>query len=304
MQHRTELRKNRSIASPREFSNSKSTKNRGLRDFVIATAAVLSLLATLLTLAGFGVSLAMEQFGIAHETLFGSTLDLLDLSCWVVLFFFENVNEISFWQEYVRLLSDLSPGVTIGYLIIVVGIALCHRRTRISFGKIPGSRWIGKLKPSPGDSLKAWIAKASLYCVAFWVVLPAVYIGFACLFVVVSALLLMAPYMGFAAGNLHVARHVVEPQHCEPLRTRATRLKALPRIAKKPVYNASCVAVRTERGLYEEGRVIIATTNSIMLFHPSTGKAIRIPTKDAIIESIDRLANVEKPNRPRRQTKD
>jgi hypothetical protein len=302
MLHRTQLRRNRSNA-PLDVSNSKPLKSRGLRDLVIATAAVLSLLATLLTLAGFGVSLAIEQFGIAHETLFGSTLDLLDLSCWVVLFFFENINEISFWQEYLRLLPDLFPGVAIGYLIIVVGIGLYHQRTRMIIRNVLGSQWIRTLKPHPRDSLKAWIAKASLYCLAFWVVLPAVYIGIVCLLVVVSALLLMAPYMGFAAGNLHVARHVVEPQHCEPLRTRASKLKAVPRNSKKPIYNANCVAVRTERGLYEQGRVVIATTNAILLYHPSTGRAVRIPTKDAIIEAIGVLQDPEEANEKRQQTK-
>lgn len=302
MLHRTQLRKNRNFVSKQVVSPRMPLKNRGLRDVVIAIAAVLSLLATLLTLAGFGVALAMEQFGVAHETLYGSTLDLLDLSCWVILFFFENVSEISFWQEYVRILPHLFPGVAIGYLIIVVSIAFRHYKAGVNVRNIPGSQWIVILKPRPHDCLKAWIAKASLYCVAFWVFLPAVYIGIGCLFVVVSVLLLLAPYMGFAAGNLHVARHVVEPQHCEPLRTREIRLKPVPQTSKKPVYNANCVTVRTERGLYEQGRVMMATTNAILLYHPDTGKTVRIPTRDAIIEAIGSLQKIDEPVPMRKQT--
>ncbi len=289
MLHRTQLRKNIKSVSKHDVSLREPSKNRGFRDLVIGTAAVLSLLATLLTLAGFGVSLAMEQFGVAHETLFGSSLDLLDLSCWAVLFFFENVSEKSFWQEYLRVLPGLFPGVAIVYLIVVVGIGLRHCKTRMNLRSFPASQLIGKLKPCLHDSFKAWIAKVSLYCAAFWIVLPVVYIGIGCVLTVVSAALLMAPYMGFAAGNLHVARHVVEPQDCEPLRARAIRLNAAPRTSKKPMYNANCVTVRTERGLYEQGRVVMATTNAILLYHPKTGRAVRIPTKDAIIEAIGSL---------------
>jgi hypothetical protein len=288
--HKTKLRNNQAYSGVKQHSSTaKTSKHLGLRDLVIATAAVLSLLATLMTLAGFGVSLAMEQFGIAHETLFGSTLDLLDLSCWVVLFLFENINEISFWQEYLKLLPNLLPGVATGYLIILVGMALYYLRNRSFVRRWRKADWFKWWHPLSSSSFKIWVFNASLYCVFVWIVLPAIYIATASLLVLASAFLLTAPYMGFAAGNLQISRYVVSPEICEPLRSRASRLNDIRKTSKKPIYNANCVLVTSERGLSEQGRVVIATTTAILLYNPSSGRTVRIPTKNAIIESVDKI---------------
>ncbi|WP_143745623.1 hypothetical protein [Massilia sp. KIM] len=294
--HIRPLRKNRSASTLRKnISDPAKTKERGLRDYVIAIAAVLSLLATFLTLAGFGASLAVEQFGIPHAALFGSTLDLLDLSCWVVLFLFEKVNEVALYDEYMRLLPGLFPGIAVTYGIFVVGLGCYFLKDHKLLQRWRMPKWMKNRRENTGKSFLAWAIASGLLSIVFWLLLPVIAIAMAAFLIISSTALLTAPFIGYAAGNLHIARYVVGPAQCEQIQTRSVRLKNAndgtndQKTSKNPTYHASCVVVRNERNLYEQGRVVLSTTTAIFLYDPISGRTVRVPLKDAVIESVDKL---------------
>ncbi|MEW6371336.1 MAG: hypothetical protein AB1584_10395 [Pseudomonadota bacterium] len=288
---RRQLRKNllpSSMPVPGRNKPAAVPEKRRTRDYILVIAAIMSLLATFLTLVGYGLTLSILQFNLPHETLFSSTLDLLDLSCWMVLYFFEGFFRMSLLKEAMEYLISL--WWTIPSLFVVLfscGLYLKYQ-PRIPFF------------PARPKTLAGWfrfrreasVRRLALQTGAYSLVVPATFVVLSILgaaAIVFAALLLAnAPMIGMSAGERYIKEYVVEPEQCAPPRTRLGRIESPPK-TDTTARRASCVRVRNERGLCEQGRVVFATTSAILLFDPATGHAFRVPTKDAVIDTLATL---------------
>lgn len=288
---RRQLRKNLVSQTPSHLARKQSppsSDKRRKREYLYVFAAVLSLLATLLTLAGYGVALSAIQFNLPQEVLFSSPLDLLSLSFTAVFYFFEDLSIAAFWADRKRLFFETSWAP----LVLFAVLFGCVLYWKYQF-RLPNPR---KRMPNPANwlrferetSIGALALKLATGTLTVWTtfhLLSALAVAVA---MFVAYLLVMAPLTGFDAGQKYIKEYVILPEQCAPLRNVVERRAALSK-KPQPADNANCVLIRNERGLCEQGRVVFATTSAMILFDPKTGGVFRVPTKDAVIEAVGAL---------------
>lgn len=287
---RRQLRKNLLPSTTPRPGHTKAAapERRRTRDYILVIAAVLSLLATFLTLVGYGLALSILQFNLPHETLFGSTLDLLDLSCWMVLYFFEGFFRMSLLEEAVGYLISLWWTVPLLFLALFSYGLYLKYRSHVPYPAPRKTNWTDRFRFRREASVRTLALQIGAYSLA----VPAMFVVLSVLgatAIVFAALLLAnAPMIGMSAGERYIREYVVEPEQCAAPRARLDRIEPLPK-TEKSAKLANCVQVRNERGLCEQGRVVFATTSAIVLFDPATGQASRVPTKDAVIATLAAL---------------
>ncbi|HBZ05355.1 MULTISPECIES: hypothetical protein [Massilia] len=288
---RRQLRKNLLPSStPRQNHTKTAAKpeTRRTRDYILVIAAILSLLATFLTLVGYGLTLSILQFNLPHETLFGTTLDLLDLSLWMVLYFFESFFRMSLLGEAVGYLISLWWTIPVVFIVLFSCGLYFKYRSHVPYRPARKTNWINWFRFRREASVRTLAFQTGAYSL----VVPATFIllsVFGAAATVCAALLLAnAPMIGMNAGDRYIKEYVVGPEQCAPPRTRLERIKPGAK-TEGTAKLANCVRIRNERGLCEQGRVVFATTGAIVLFEPATGHAFRVPTKDAVIDTLARL---------------
>lgn len=96
----------------------------------------------------------------------------------------------------------------------------------------------------------------------------------------------MIPTVGFVSGQAYFQKYVVEPNHCTPLHPKrmSSDAKNLTEIA------ATCVLITSpdnEKQTEYYGRVVLSSSNYMLIYHPEIGLGERIPIANAVIRSID-----------------
>jgi hypothetical protein len=137
-------------------------------------------------------------------------------------------------------------------------------------------------------SLGALLGRCATLAGAFSLMLPASMLMLMFSIFFGCVLLALMPMVGMAAGTEHIVQNVIGPKDCAPLRTRDQRLplRQLTRSSGAIGRYATCVAVIKEGKRVDQGRVVFATSEGILLFSPDTGSVRRVPTKDAAIEVV------------------
>lgn len=288
---RRQLRKNLLSSSshrPGQTKAATAPEKHRLRDLILVIASLLSLLATFLSLVGYGVTLSILQFNVPHEILFSSTFDLLDLSWWLVFYVFDDILRMSVLIDILGTLINFFWATPL-YFVVFLGCAIYFKhQSKASVFVGPSSKLANWFKFGRDTSVLTLAFKTG----ALSIVLPAIVVlvsAVAATGIVLGAVLLLnAPVIGMNAGERYIREYVVEPEQCTPPRPRLERLEAKTK-TNGSARLANCVRVRNERGLCEQGRVVFATTSAILLFEPETGHVFRVPTKDAVIDTLATL---------------
>jgi hypothetical protein len=278
------LRKNRQRTSG---SSAEQKKPASKRELLSLCLALLSLLGTFLTLVGYGVALSVSQFGLPPESLFNTPFEIIGLSVWGILYFFNNIGKFSFLAYYQEMIGQLWPALICG----LIGIGSVYffaklqpniERIRKRFPRL--AKYAAR--PKRQDGLTVLVQKLLLFFMLFWLTIPILFLLPVLLFTVASFLLSMAPFIGMSAGNDHIKNDVLAPAVCMPLSNRQQRLKPAQRTPH--INYANCISIKTDRMPEDlRGRVVFSTSSSVILFDPDSGIAVRMPTKDATIQAID-----------------
>lgn len=268
-------------------AHSKRMSRYGIKDYLIVIAGLFSLLATLLTLTGFGVSLAVDEFSVTHSALLGSSFDLLDLSSWAVLSLLSTATNMSFWKFYLSLLASALPGIIVAY-ILLASLVLYLKFPQVSSSVIRTSlRFISHLKPKKEDGSASWLIKIAIFCTFGGLILPVFYLAAIASALIIGSILLIAPVSGYFVGKTHIAEHVVKPTSCALNKSHLVTTTDRKSGASREY--ATCVSVQTGKDPERRGRVVFSTSTAIILYDPTSGKTTRIPMRDAVIESIDKI---------------
>ena len=105
---------------------------------------------------------------------------------------------------------------------------------------------------------------------------------------VVLAFLASVPLIGMSAGTAYITKWVIAPEHCvqtASLESRRQQLGVKRDTHEKTTDFANCVAVKKEGKVIARGRVVFYTSKAVVLFE-SNGRALRVPTTDAIVEAV------------------
>lgn len=293
-------------------------------------AAVITVLVPLASLAlvllGYGFALSVEsQFGIAHSLFIESVLDYLHLSVHVIAFFPEGLTWSVFLQQVSKLYGKLWP-FGLGLFLLVLAMCLGNLLVHIAQKNAWPERLIGGVKAAAGavqcrcplcyrlgrvfiqlcQSKVVRFATASMALIAGFPII-AVGAAFALLSLVVVMYCLL-PLIGYVAGHAHLQRWVVAPEICASVASRTQRMEAVTRhntSSEKPQSDkmpdaASCVRVLRKDAPEgaEQGRVVVATSQWLVLFDPHSGAVWRVPVKEARVDVVATLIPAKPPSAP------
>lgn len=264
---------------------------------------IFSILGTGLASIGFGVAMAVNDvFSLPHETLFSSTLDLIQLSVWGISQFINGIIGIkSIWPAYTSLIINVGAPAWLLFLCATVYVLFRKKMT-------PALIWLGdytaKIKektiiPKKDDSPKVLIFKFAGFAIIWTIGVSILFFTFFFVAILSAGVLIFTTTAGLQAGHVHIQKFVIEPKSCRPLRTQEQRLQK--NNGNIPTY-ADCVAVSSDRRNLGRGRLVFATATSLLLFDPKSGTAWRVPTKDVVVETIDTLDDAPSRVLPERTT--
>lgn len=301
--------------TPPDTPTSSQSKKRFTWAAVITVLVPLASLA--LVLLGYGFALAVEsQFGIAHSLFIESVLDYLHLSGHVIALFPERLTWPDFIQQVLKFYGELrpfGPGMAVLVLALCLGNLLVHIAQKNAWPE----RLTGRVKAAAGAVQRRcslchrWgsafielrhskVVRFATGSSALIASLPLIAVGGA--FVLLSLVVVMyglLPLIGYAAGHAHLQRWVVAPEICASVASRTQRMEAVTRhntsseklqSDKKPD-PASCVRVLRKDAPEgaEQGRVVVATSQWLVLFDPHTGAVWRVPVKEARVDVVATL---------------
>ncbi|QOF78279.1 hypothetical protein [Variovorax sp. 38R] len=268
---------------------------------VASLLTTISFLGVLLALLGYGVALSAEgRFGMPRAQLIDSTMDMLDLSTWVILqIVSKGLEAFSSFSLYGQVLKSTIPAAIILLVAWPVFAVFLSRR-----GKRAGRDTASDTSSSTSNSDN----KAPSFLIAlkqtWWlpvgiVVTPFAMLAGVAIIILMAVALTFVPVLGMTAGEAHIDRYVVAPKGCDPVRNRYQRLirpqwpdeaTTKEEATKEEATTAQCVSIKFTEGDTEiRGRVVFALSKAVILYDPKTGAVKRVPTESAIVEVISSL---------------
>lgn len=302
------------MTTPDTPTSSQSTKRFTWAPIVTVLVPLASLA---LVLLGYGFALAVEsQFGVSHSLFIESVLDYLHLSVHVIAIFPERLTWPDFIQQVLKFYGELRP-FGLGMAVLVLALCLYSWLVRIAQKYAWSERFIRRAKVA-ADAVQRrcplchrwgcvfvhfWRSKAGRFAtvsLALIASFPIMAVGVA--FVLLSIVVVMyslLPLIGYAAGQAHLQRWVVAPEICTPVASRMQRMGVVtshntspedPQSGKKSDM-ASCVRVLRKDAPEgaEQGRIVVATSQWLVLFDPHTGAVWRVPVKEARVDVVATL---------------
>ena len=258
---------------------------------------IISAISLTLTLLGYGVAMAVETtFGIPHQTVYTSALDLLGLSVYAMISAVLEIDAIK-WQPMLEQTWPLGLVATTGMFIFIC--TLLYSGTRQAKTLIgPNSFWRYFWSPTQHDSsgrlLAKGIIKSGLYG-GFIFISPFLVAG-VLIFTVI--LISSVPMLGMQLGTLYFRKFVISPATCEPVRAHAALLQVMstPRKKNVPVIStANCVALFKDATRVAIGRVVVSTPAAIVLFEPTSGYTQRVPIGELTVQAVDHVPEINHP---------
>ncbi|MEF7613548.1 hypothetical protein V4F39_06450 [Aquincola sp. MAHUQ-54] len=241
-------------------------------------------------LLGYGVALAAEtMFSLPAGSAFDSAFDLLTLATIAVHQIFERMGpSLVEPRLLLRLYAEQWHLMAIMAVAWIAGTLFFRKASSKPSTK---SRRVGWRKPPSEATGLGWHGHAVMLLAT--VSAPLVVILAAIVVVLGLVTVAMLPMIGHAAGKSFFHEWVVAPEKCQPLRTRQQRLapRRQPAATAMAAPTVRCVRVVKEQHEIARGRVILSTTQALMLFDPATGNARRVTLGDATIEALSDLGS-------------
>lgn len=263
-------------------------KSKGFLEWLLWLTPLVSLF---LALLGYGVSFSVQTvLGIPHAMAFESAFDLLDLSSIAFIHIMPMAG-----QAFANALNPANIGAlyenALWYLVAVVPmitfffwVTWKRRHLRMKVKRLASDE---TAKRSPSAPLKqfAWLGLIA-------VLLPVAHIPLLYLLMVFCSGFAVFPAIGMKIGEAYIKNWVIEPGQCAPVRNQ----KLGASVADPKQNGAKCVSVQKEDEEFAVfGRVVYATSKSIILYDPQTQLTKRVSITDAVVQSVDQIPEKTKP---------
>ena len=242
----------------------------------------------ILALLGYGVALSVEsRFGLPHTFTFNSTLDLFSLGTWAILDLLSGSFSWSSWAFYegvlVRSAQALKPAFVMGLIGFVLFWAWLSASRRLSRRNPQQKLRAAKVLFKRKARQKSWVVSGSvfLFTSLFTTLLvPVAAMGVVVVTFVFCIVLVVLPGIGLTAGKSHIDKWVVQPTSCH---------SNAPEVARAPGPTANCLSIKRADNSVEKGRVVFATSTSVILYDPVTGEARRLAIEGSVITTVGDL---------------
>lgn len=274
--------------NPRMSTAAKETVATQSTKWLAMVLAFASASGIALGLLGYGVALSVEsRFGLPHTFTFNSTLDLFSLGTWAIADLLTGSFSWSSWALYENVLKwswrALAPALMlslIGFALLWAWFAITRRlsaRTRkqqLRFAMVVFKR---------NARQKSWVPSAAVFLFSSLfttLIVPVAAIAVIFLTFFFCAALAVLPSIGLTAGKSHIEKWVVKPAACH---------SNAPLSAGAPGPRANCLAIKRSDNAVEKGRVVFATSTSVILYNPETGQAKRLGIEGSVITTVSEL---------------
>ncbi|RZL65011.1 MAG: hypothetical protein EOP81_06375 [Variovorax sp.] len=241
----------------------------------------------ILALLGYGVALSVEsRFGLPHTFTFNSTLDLFSLGTWAIADMLTGSFAWSSWTFYKgilvwswRVLAPVLVMSLVGFALLWAGLAISRR---LSTAKRRQQFRAAVVVFKRNARQKPWVASSTVLfsSLATTLLVPAAAIGVAALTYVFCIVLAALPGIGLTAGKSHIDKWVVQPTSCH---------SNVPGVARTPGPAANCLSIKRADNSVEKGRVVFATSTSVILYDPATGQAKRLGIDGSVATTVSQL---------------
>jgi hypothetical protein len=268
---------------------------------------IISAVSLILTLLGYGVALSVDMmFGMPHETIYASVLDLIGLSVYAINSMLLRLGGIAWYP----LFDKVWP---IG-LIAMAGmfVFLCFMVCLYSWQDRIGGRmqhfWRYFKPPTAQDSRRQMLAKSAVFSTLFGGTVFATPFLIVSVVMVVMVLISIIPIIGLKLGQQYLQEFVVTPVACVPVISRQAMLQALsspPNKTAPTLSAASCVTLLKDGAAVASGRVVVATSTAIILFEPNNGSVRRVAVGELTVLPVGTLpqSNKSEPDSGKQQAK-
>jgi hypothetical protein len=263
----------------------------GSNRLLLSVGSIIVALTTALSMLGYGATLAGESdFGIPRSAVYGSPIELLDLSSIAISGFLDlGLRALASAAFYRELFERSSWLMWLGaaFLIILI-IDWCFgarilRLMRSLKARVAQTRLQTRMQGLRGPSRSAWAKFAALSLAA-----PVGMVLALALMLCAIAMIGFLPAWGMQASQHHLQKWVVEPEGCMPLRGRQARLERRPDDGKPKKRVAHCVSA-TRNGKTVTGRVLFSTSSALVLFNPFDGSVTRVPLAETVVEPVPEI---------------
>ena len=289
---------------PADTKESSRLKKREYPALILTT---LSILGVLTALYGQGVMLAVnDRFGTFSQLASDSPFDLIEASMFGIAGLDSNLGSLpSIWE----MLVSVNKNIWWMSLLVVVMTFFIIRAKPIADKKISKGSWSHGwiFNPLGSESVSKSSWKSGFVGLVWGVIVHAFSSLFAVGVMVTAIVALISfqilPMIGSASENVYIDKFVLGNAPCLPLDhgklTAKEGAKAKHAAAdasndkdeKKPIYFANCIAIKSrDTGKeYIRGIVVLPTSSAVILYNPVTKVTDKVPTKDAMIETVETL---------------
>ena len=252
---------------------------------------IISTISLILTLLGYGVALAVEiLFGMPHETVYSSILDLIGLSVYSIISMVLRLEEITWPPLFDEAWPHgLSAAACMFGLLSILAFLRTHRE-RIGARM---QRFWRYFKPAAAqEPFLHLLGKSAIASSLFGGAVFAAPFFIVSTIMAIMVLISIIPLLGMQLGQHYLRQYVVSPVACTPVLSRRAMLKPSPSppIRTAPALpTASCVTLLQGGAPVASGRVVIATSTAIVLFEPDNGSVMRVPVGELTVVPVGTL---------------
>lgn len=254
---------------------------------------VISSLGILMMFLGFGVALALDDFGVdIHQILHGPG-DYLAAAAYVVIEFIVRIADPQVWSNWIDRVVIYTGFGAIAVLVLWFFFMLGKHFRPLEINNLKTAH--RKVKDFLIRRISYW--RPAAICGSVGVVggvIGLVPYIFLCMLV----LCIMPFFIGVGLANHYFYDSVIEPVRCRPFESvdarRAAHFSSLANQNKNEKnsaspYFATCLKVTSKDGKSQSGRRVIATSEYIVLIAPETGIVNIVPSKDSVVSLLDKL---------------
>ena len=257
---------------------------------------IISAVTLILTLLGYGVSLAVEiMFGMPHETVYSSVLDLIGLSVYAINSVLLRLGEIT-WQPLFDMAWPTGLGAATCMFVFLSLLAFLHTHRARMRGRMP--RFLRYFQPPMAqDPARELLGKSAVFSSVFGGIIFATPFFIVSAVMVIMVMISIIPMLGMKLGQHYLREFVVTPMACVPVVSRQAMLQASssPKKTVPTLPAANCVTLLKDGAPVASGRVVVSTSTAIVLFEPDSGSVRRVPVGELTVMPTGALPPVSRP---------
>ena len=295
------------VSADQKPADTKESSRLKKREYPALILTTLSILGVVDALFGQGVMLAVnDRFGTFSQLGSDSPFDLIEASMFGIAGLDSSLGLLpSIWE----MLVSVNKSIWWMSLLVAVMIFCIIRAKPIADKKISKGPWSHGwiFNPWGSESVSKSTWKSGITGLVWGVIVHA----FSSLFVVgvmMTAIVALisfqiVPMIGSASANVYIDKFVLGNAQCLPLdhgkltaeegakAKHATADVGKDKDEKKPIYFANCIAIKSRDAgkEYIRGIVVLPTSSAVILYNPLTKVTDKVPTKDAMIETVETL---------------